>query len=69
MITDDSWRKSTYSGSGDGNNCVEIAILHAQVAIRDSKGPTQGTLAFPAGTFKAFISSLKADNGCGVGAS
>ncbi len=22
----DNWRKSSYSGEGDGNNCVEIAV-------------------------------------------
>lgn len=63
MTTPDSWRKSSYSGSGDGNNCVEIANLFSQVAIRDSKAPAQGTLSFPAGPFTAFISNLKADTG------
>ncbi|MFC7510938.1 DUF397 domain-containing protein [Streptomyces thermocarboxydus] len=24
-LTSDGWRKSSYSGGGDGNNCVEIA--------------------------------------------
>lgn len=37
------WRKSTYSGSGSGNNCVEVADLrateHQAVAVRDSKNP------------------------------
>ncbi|WP_210592866.1 DUF397 domain-containing protein [Streptomyces sp. GESEQ-35] len=63
MTTPDNWRKSSYSGSGDGNNCVEIANFHAQVAIRDSKALAQGTLSFPAGPFRAFISNLKADTG------
>jgi hypothetical protein len=58
-----NWRKSSCSGSGDGNNCVEIAKLHSRVAIRDSKAPAQGALSFPAGTFTAFISDLKADIG------
>lgn len=63
MITLDNWRKSSYSGSGDGNNCVEIANLHTRVGIRDSKAPAGDTLSFPAGTFTAFISNLKADPG------
>ncbi|MDF3140192.1 MULTISPECIES: DUF397 domain-containing protein [unclassified Streptomyces] len=63
MTTSDNWRKSSYSGSGDGNNCVEIANLHTQVAIRDSKAPAEGTLSFPTGPFTAFISNLKADTG------
>ncbi|MFF4359603.1 DUF397 domain-containing protein [Streptomyces sp. NPDC001604] len=63
MTTPDNWRKSSYSGSGDGNNCVEIANLHPRVAIRDSKAPTWGTLSFPVGAFTAFISDLKANPG------
>lgn len=66
MTTLDNWRKSSYSGSGDGNNCVEIANLHTRVAIRDSKAPAQGTLTFPAEPFIAFIGDLKADNERGI---
>ncbi|MCL8016799.1 DUF397 domain-containing protein [Streptomyces sp. AS02] len=63
MTIPDTWRKSSYSGSGDGNNCVEIANFYAQVAIRDSKAPAQGTLYFPVGAFIAFISNLHSDIG------
>ncbi|MFF4805682.1 DUF397 domain-containing protein [Streptomyces sp. NPDC001351] len=63
MATHDNWRKSSYSGGGDGNNCVEIANLHTRVAIRDSKASARGTLFFPASTFTVFISNLKADAG------
>jgi hypothetical protein len=61
------WKKSSFSGGGEGNDCVEIANLHTpRVAIRDSKAPAQGTLSFPAGTFAAFISNLGAENGRGI---
>ncbi|MET9966251.1 DUF397 domain-containing protein [Streptomyces sp. NPDC006356] len=63
MTTLSKWQKSSYSGSGDGNNCVEIATLRARVAMRDSKAPTRGTLSFPAEAFTAFIRNLKADIG------
>jgi hypothetical protein len=58
-----TWRKSSYSGSGDGNNCLEIANLHTRVAIRDSKAPARGTLSVAAETFTAFVGNLKADIG------
>lgn len=61
MTIPDNWRKSSYSGSGDGNACVEMANLDTRVAIRDSKAPAWGTLSFPAGTFTRFISNLKTD--------
>ncbi|MFF3845084.1 DUF397 domain-containing protein [Streptomyces sp. NPDC002328] len=54
-----TWKKSSYSGGGEGNACVEIAHHHPQVAVRDSKTPTHPTLTFPAPTFTAFIEALK----------
>ncbi|KQW17495.1 DUF397 domain-containing protein [Streptomyces sp. Root369] len=59
MSTRENWRKSSYSGGGDGNACVEIATHPSHIAIRDSKTPTGATLAFPPGTFTAFLEGLK----------
>ncbi|KUL46198.1 DUF397 domain-containing protein [Streptomyces regalis] len=59
MNTPDTWRKSSYSGEGDGNDCVEIANTPAHVAVRDSKAPAYGTLTFPTGAFAAFLDDLK----------
>ncbi|WP_371566187.1 DUF397 domain-containing protein [Streptomyces canus] len=55
----DNWRKSSYSGGGDGNECVEIANSPTHVSIRDSKAPARATLTLPAPTFTAFIGALK----------
>ncbi|MET7907930.1 DUF397 domain-containing protein [Streptomyces avermitilis] len=54
-----NWRKSTYSGGGQGDTCVEIAALHHRIAIRDSKAPTRATLSFPTASFTALIEHLK----------
>ncbi|MFB7083935.1 DUF397 domain-containing protein [Streptomyces sp. NPDC056296] len=59
MTTPDNWRKSSYSGAGDGNSCVEIANDLARVAVRDSKDTAYATLTFPAGTFATFLDALK----------
>ncbi|MEU4983404.1 DUF397 domain-containing protein [Streptomyces sp. NPDC021969] len=56
------WRKSSFSGGGDGNTCVEIADLHTRIAIRDSKAPSRGTLTIPVGSFAALIRSLRTTN-------
>ncbi|WP_408055672.1 DUF397 domain-containing protein [Streptomyces apricus] len=32
-----TWRKSSYSGEGDGNACVEIATAPTHISVRDSK--------------------------------
>ncbi|WP_413806295.1 DUF397 domain-containing protein [Streptomyces sp. OE57] len=55
-----AWRKSSYSNN-DGGNCVEIADnLPGLVPVRDSKNPDGPALMFPAGSWAAFIASLKA---------
>ncbi|MDC2953600.1 DUF397 domain-containing protein [Streptomyces gilvifuscus] len=55
----DSWRKSSYSGPGDGNECVEIATTPTHTAVRDSKTPARATLTFPAPAFTTFLEALK----------
>jgi hypothetical protein len=59
MTTPDNWQKSSYSGSGDGNNCVEVAARPARTAIRDSKAPTRATLTVPTQAFTLFLEALK----------
>ncbi|MFB7596055.1 DUF397 domain-containing protein [Streptomyces sp. NPDC056160] len=59
MGTPENWRKSSYSGGGDGNACVEICHRPARIAVRDSKTPAGAVLAFPAGAFTAFVDALK----------
>ncbi|MCM1968770.1 MULTISPECIES: DUF397 domain-containing protein [unclassified Streptomyces] len=61
MITVGTWQKSSHSGSGDGNNCVEITLLRGHIAIRDSKDRARAPLSLPADVFTAFISGLKTD--------
>lgn len=57
------WRRSSYSGGGEGNDCVEIAELDTRIAIRDSKNPSYATLSVPAPAFTAFIDALKERQG------
>ncbi|MGC0400988.1 hypothetical protein RKD27_003632 [Streptomyces sp. SAI-126] len=59
MNTSEDWRKSSYSGGGDGNACVEIATRPKHIAIRDSKTPAGAHLTFLPGTFTAFLKALK----------
>lgn len=53
------WRKSSYSGGGDGNTCVEVAHLDTHISVRDSKAPARATLTFPAAAFAPFVEALK----------
>lgn len=52
------WRKSSRSGGGNNDACVEVAFAGPAVAVRDSKSPTAGTLAFPAPGWSALLAAL-----------
>ncbi|WP_410821312.1 DUF397 domain-containing protein [Micromonospora sp. 050-3] len=52
-LTRADWRTSTRS-SGNGN-CVEVATVDGQVAVRDSKDRSGPVLAFGATAWRAFV--------------
>ncbi|GEC05864.1 hypothetical protein SSP24_35190 [Streptomyces spinoverrucosus] len=59
MITPGTWQKSSFSGGGEGNACVEVVHRDTHIAIRDSKAPTRATLTIPTGAFTTFVEALK----------
>ncbi|MFJ7771587.1 DUF397 domain-containing protein [Streptomyces sp. NPDC097107] len=61
MRSINNWRKSSYSGGGDGNNCVEVATRAARFAVRDTKAPARATLTFPPDAFAHFLEGVKSD--------
>ncbi|GAA4007981.1 DUF397 domain-containing protein [Streptomyces marokkonensis] len=63
MVTPRTWKKSSYSGGGEGNACVEVAHRHPHIAVRDSKAPTRAVLTFPGPAFTAFLNALKPPTG------
>ncbi|MFD4258373.1 DUF397 domain-containing protein [Streptomyces sp. NPDC058534] len=58
-MTRGAWKKSSYSGGGEGNACVEVAHRHPNTAVRDSKAPARAVLTFPAPSFTAFLDALR----------
>ncbi|MFD9092179.1 DUF397 domain-containing protein [Streptomyces collinus] len=59
MLTPGAWKKSSFSGGGQGDACVEVAHRHVRIAVRDSKAPARATLTFPPRAFAPFIEALK----------
>ena len=60
MISDLSgqrWRKSSRSGAG--NDCVELVVANVGAAVRDSKNPVAGHVAFDAPRWDAFMGVVK----------
>lgn len=50
-----AWRKSSYSGGGEGS-CLEFAPnLSGIVPVRDTKAPTGPTLTFSSAAWNAFL--------------
>ena len=52
-----AWRKSSYSGTNEGSDCVEVAFP-GDVAVRDSKAPSDGQLSVAAPAWRAFVERL-----------
>lgn len=51
------WRKSRRSiGNGD---CVEIATVDGQIAVRDSKDPAGPILRYRSSSWKSFLSEAR----------
>ncbi len=49
------WFKSSYSSSGDGNDCVEVATAPGLVHVRDSKDPHGPRLGFASAAWADFM--------------
>ena len=54
-MSDLTWRKSTYSGTTENSECVELAV-HG--AVRDSKNPAGPVLSVD---IAALVAAVKAD--------
>ncbi|WP_079061775.1 DUF397 domain-containing protein [Streptomyces griseoruber] len=48
MTTIDNWQKSSFSGSGDGNNCLELGSTPTTLHVRESDTPTTVLTITPA---------------------
>jgi hypothetical protein len=49
-----AWRKSSFSGYAN-KNCVEVAPVGGQIAVRDSKDPAGPALLFTRAEWSAFL--------------
>ncbi|MFD4675634.1 DUF397 domain-containing protein [Lentzea sp. NPDC058450] len=52
------WRKSSYSGATEDDNCVEVSLL-SEALVRDSKSPATGVLSFGVSAWESFVQGLR----------
>jgi hypothetical protein len=57
LMPDTHWFKSSYSSSGS-DQCVEVSIIEAAVAVRDTKDRESGALSRPAQAWTALLTAL-----------
>jgi hypothetical protein len=57
-----TWRKSSYSGAGGTEECVELASLGNAICVRDSKAPEAGHLVLTSAAFGLLVARLKRDD-------
>lgn len=51
------WHKSTHSGNG--GNCVEVAVATGVIGVRDSKNPAGAVLRFTPAEWSAFVHGVR----------
>ncbi len=59
-ISDDDFRKSSFTPPQNPNICVQVAFGENVVAVRNSNDPTKNTLTFTGEEWVAFIKGVKA---------
>jgi len=57
MATEQTWRKSSYSGNTTDSNCVEVSLAQ-DALVRDSKNASGDVLAFSASAWQSMLSWL-----------
>ncbi|MFJ4621434.1 DUF397 domain-containing protein [Streptomyces sp. NPDC088812] len=55
------WQKSTFSGGGEGNDCVELATSPTTIHLRESDTPTTHLTTTPT-TLAHLLAGIHADS-------
>ncbi|MGW6442036.1 DUF397 domain-containing protein [Lentzea sp. NPDC055074] len=54
MPQERAWRKSSYSGGTEDDNCVEVSLA-GDALVRDSKNPSGSVLTFSFSAWEKFL--------------
>ncbi|GAA1726506.1 DUF397 domain-containing protein [Streptomyces yatensis] len=53
------WRKSSFSGHGEADDCIELAAVNEEIMLRESDTPADALTTTP-GRLRTFIRAAKA---------
>ncbi|MEU1552171.1 DUF397 domain-containing protein [Streptomyces scabiei] len=59
QVSDEAYFKSSYSGSGSGSECLEVALLQGGVRLRDSKNVQGPVLNLATADFQALVAAVQ----------
>ncbi|WP_432253445.1 DUF397 domain-containing protein [Streptomyces sp. HNM1019] len=59
MSSPAKWRKSSFSGNGEDNHCIELLPVDGKIKLRESDNPAD-TLTTTSGRLRTFIRAVKA---------
>ncbi|GAA2336528.1 DUF397 domain-containing protein [Streptomyces violaceusniger] len=59
MSSPATWRKSSFSGNGEDNHCVELLPVDGKIKLRESDTPADILTTTPGG-LRTFIRAVKA---------
>ncbi|MFG3092567.1 DUF397 domain-containing protein [Streptomyces antibioticus] len=60
MAAPETWQKSSFSGGGDGNNCLELTATPTTLHLRESDTPTT-ILTTTRAPFVQLLAGIRAD--------
>ncbi|SMF85480.1 DUF397 domain-containing protein [Streptomyces sp. Amel2xC10] len=58
MAAPETWQKSSFSGGGDGNNCLELGSAADALHLRESDTPTT-TLTAPLSSLAHLLAGIR----------
>ena len=54
-----AWRTSSFSGTGSGGSCVEVAPLPTGIAVRDAKDRSRAPHVYSRSTWESVLNAVR----------
>ena len=58
-VTRLAWRTSSFSGGGNGGNCVEVAPVRSGIAVRDTKDRSRAPHVYSRPAWESLLQAVR----------